>query len=420
MGGRIVDLFAGPGGWSQGVAYLGLADIGLELDADACRTRVAAGHRTVRCDVATYPPEAFRGFDGLVASPPCQAFSMAGKRLGMLDLKRIHAAVEACRGGWVAPSCEWADDRSPLILEPLRWAWTIRPTWIACEQVPPARGVWEHMADVLREWGYDARALKLNSADYGVPQTRERAFLLAHRERVHVAEPTHAEKPEAELFAARLPWVSMANALGWMEGSRSLDRRYGGYAADAAPLADAAPSPTLSLSKGREVWRLRAGTNDHDVEREDSEPAPTLRSGNRLNAVSWVRTSFGEPKVDGRNGTHVLDPNESPSHAVTGKVGSWALIRPATSVQGDPRVGRPGHKDREGGESQFANDSLRIELHEAATLQGFPPDYPFRGTKTSQFRQCGNAVPPTWAAQIIGALSGSPLLPSETAPGTGL
>jgi len=80
---RVVDCFAGPGGWSEGMASIGIRAVGLELDGDACRTRVAAGHRTVLADVTAYPPEAFRGFDGLVASPPCQAFSAAGKREGI-------------------------------------------------------------------------------------------------------------------------------------------------------------------------------------------------------------------------------------------------------------------------------------------------------------------------------------------------
>ena len=431
---RVVDCFAGPGGWSE----------------------------------------------GMVASPPCQAFSAAGKREGIGDLPKIHAAIEACRDGWRddARAGPWADERSPLILEPLRWAWTIKPTWIACEQVPPALGVWRHMADVLRGWGYDARALRLLSADYGVPQTRLRAFLLAHRGGCRVPEPTHAEKPEPGLFATRRKWVSMAEALGWAPGEVARVRNYfdrdpkpheGGGAASPTfdpndrpartathriagwevatgkntadgtrPYQRGVGSPSPVVDSRADLWKvrqnntaratergmdepaaslaadqirktvvvrgepvpvrlrmdkqrnatepaptikgghsfgemrfLRAGTNDHDVERAETEPAPTLRFGDRLNAVEWVHG------------------------------------RPATSVQGDPRIGHPGHKDREGGESQFEQDAVRIELHEAAILQGFRPDYPFQGTKTSQFRQCGNAVPPTWAAQIIRTLSRS-------------
>jgi hypothetical protein len=82
-GGLIVDLFAGPGGWSTGLRALGLADIGIEWDAAACATRVAEGHLTIQGDVSTVPIEPFRGkVNTLIASPPCQAWSLAGKQQG--------------------------------------------------------------------------------------------------------------------------------------------------------------------------------------------------------------------------------------------------------------------------------------------------------------------------------------------------
>jgi DNA (cytosine-5)-methyltransferase 1 len=81
--------------------------------------------------------------------------------------------------------------------------------------------------------------------------------------------------------------------------------------------------------------------------------------------------------------------------------------RPATTVQGDPRIGRPGHKGREpGGESQFAVDSVRITVEEAAVLQSFRPDYPWAGTQTARFRQVGDAVPPRLAMAVVGEATG--------------
>src|SRR5690606_11865574 len=73
--GVILDLFAGPGGWDEGLRSIGITDvIGMEWDAAACATRAAAGHKTVRCDVSQYPPAPFVGkVRGLIASPPCQA-----------------------------------------------------------------------------------------------------------------------------------------------------------------------------------------------------------------------------------------------------------------------------------------------------------------------------------------------------------
>jgi DNA (cytosine-5)-methyltransferase 1 len=158
----IVDLFAGVGGWTCGLESLGLTDVGFELDRHACATRAAAGYATIRADIATYPLDHFRDVDGLIASPPCQDFSVAGARRGING------------------------DRGQLVTEVLRWAEALRPRWIACEQVPPVLPIWRDYLCQLSTLGYSGWAGILNAADYGVPQTRKRAFLLAHRDRPRV------------------------------------------------------------------------------------------------------------------------------------------------------------------------------------------------------------------------------------------
>lgn len=69
----ILDLYAGgPSGWSTALAGFGRKAVGLEFDRDACATRAAIGHSTIRCDIATYPVAPFFGkVTGLTASPPC-------------------------------------------------------------------------------------------------------------------------------------------------------------------------------------------------------------------------------------------------------------------------------------------------------------------------------------------------------------
>ena len=85
---------------------------------------------------------------------------------------------------------------------------------------------------------------------------------------------------------------------------------------------------------------------------------------------------------------------------------------PATAICGDPRVSPPGYRGRADdyaedgsyvGERSMDN-AVRVTLAEALVLQSFPPDYPVQGTKTKQFEQVGNAVPPLLAWHVLRAL----------------
>jgi DNA (cytosine-5)-methyltransferase 1 len=98
---------------------------------------------------------------------------------------------------------------------------------------------------------------------------------------------------------------------------------------------------------------------------------------------------------------------DRPAPTLTAKAGQqWVFTRPATTVCADPRLGSPGHRDREGGEPQFGSDAIKLTVPEALTLQSFRPDYPVQGNKGKQYEQIGNAVPPLLAAHVIGALVG--------------
>ncbi len=203
---------------------LGLSALGIEIDRWACETATAAGHERLQADVAELDPLRFEPVWGLVGSPPCQAYSTAGKGLGRLDKPLLIAcahelaAGEDSRKAW-REGCR--DTRSLLTVEPLRYALALRPRWIALEQVPAVLELWSLFAGLLGACGYETAAGILSAERYGVPQTRRRAFLIASRDGpVSLPEPTHrsynARRPgvpddERDL----LPWVSMAEALGW-------------------------------------------------------------------------------------------------------------------------------------------------------------------------------------------------------------
>lgn len=389
----VVNGFAGPGGWCEGVRAAGFRGrmVGIEWDKDACLTGAAAGHLRVRADVATYPLDVFKQVWGLIMSPPCQAWSMAGKQGGEQDRAQCHQLADAFAAG-ESPyfiDGDWADDRSRLVAEPVRWVRALKPEWVLLEQVPPVLGLWEHFARIFRGWGYSVWTGVLRSDAYGVPQTRSRAILIARRDgkAAQPPAPTHAlwpNEPEPDLFGDGLKrWVSMAEALGW-DGSVGFPRRadqcasvtLDGVDYRARDLHDVErPSPVVT-EKARS-W-LRMGTGDNATVRSGDEPAPTVFFGARLNTVEWVLPAV-EMMAAGQTGeSRARDPLVDPSATLTGKgTAAW--------VSGGP----------------LKSESVRVQVWEAGVLQSFRPDYPWQGTKTKQFEQVGNAVPVGLAAAIV-------------------
>lgn len=412
--GLIVDGFAGPGGWATGLRMLGLSEVGLEWDRAACLTRVAAGHRmTIRTDIAAYPTAPFAGRVRVkVDSPPCQAWSRAGKGLGLVDQPLVHQAVHDLAHGRdtraeLLTACK--DPRSLLAAEPMRWHYDLRPETILMEEVPDVLPLWRQYAQIFRSWGYSVWCGELNAADYGVPQTRRRAILIASRVRdVTAPTATHAQvaEPDGLFGPGRVRWISMAEALGWGATDRPVPTvtAGGGKTGGAEPFPTQARAALLaSQERGDWVLRTNRGHVREDGERQlidpATQPAPVvttktgeqwvLRNGNQPNAASRRSDEPAPTMAFGNNSARV----------------EWVQERPATTVCATDRIAPPGHRDRSaGGESQFASpDTVRITQAEAAVLQTFPADYPWQGTKTKQFEQIGNAVPPLLAAHIAAA-----------------
>src|SRR5262245_16607278 len=158
-----LELYAGAGGTSTGAVAAGANPIGIELDADACATAHAAGHLRIRADVAAYPTAPFRNVRLLLASPPCQAFSSAGKRLGHLDVGRLHNLIGRYANGadermwW---QYGWDDERSHHAAQPVRWIHDLRPEAVFLEQVPEVLPLWKHIGRILTRWGYSVWAGK--------------------------------------------------------------------------------------------------------------------------------------------------------------------------------------------------------------------------------------------------------------------
>lgn len=346
------DLFAGAGGWDLAAAELGIHARGVENMKEARATRNAAGLTTIHDDVWTFEPDG--NAQGLIASPPCQSFSQAGKGAGR---KALSDVLRGIRDGYVDSldhlrflGLEVGDERTSLVLTPLHFALKHDYQWLAWEQVPTVLPVWEACAEVLRASGWSVWTGLLQAEMFGVPQTRKRAVLLA----CQVGEmappvPTHSRyhsRTPSKLDSGVLPWVSMAEALGWGLSERPAPTVTGG----GTETGGAEPIAKWDRYTGRPDF-LRMTTMANSAVRATNQPAPTIVG------------SF-HPEI----------------------------------------VAAPGY--RTDVSRQNAPHSVRITVNEAGVLQSFPPNFPWQGAQGKQYLQAGNAIPPGLALHALTAASG--------------
>jgi DNA (cytosine-5)-methyltransferase 1 len=386
---------------------LGLEDVGVENMTAARATREAAGLTNHEVnDVWDFDFTEPHEYRGLIASPPCQTFSRAGKGAGReaLDdvLSLIEMGVYKDKAALREVATAMGDERTALVLMPLHAAYHMNPEFIALEQVPSVLPVWEAYAEVLEGLGYEVWTGLVNSEQHGVPQTRKRAILIASRvgpvgppvathSRYHSHDPNRLDDGVPK-------WVSMAEALsGWQdEDLVGFPRRYDGQGVpvllDGVEYRErdlrAAERPSQVVTEKARSWNRYEAMGDvynsHGCIREMDQPAPTLTASMDNGNFRFIPTAANE-------GTEPKDM-------------AWVEHRPSPTIVGSfapDVVAAPGYRKAGDGPRQKAKGSVRVSVEEAGVLQSFPANYPWQGSKTSQYLQVGNAIPPLMALAIL-------------------
>jgi len=339
-----ISLFSGAGGLDLGVERAGYRVLAaLEYDPDSAATLRAnfPATQVLERDIRTVETGELLEAAGLqagepdllVGGPPCTPFSKSGN---WLEYKRTGK-----------------DANADLLDHYLRVLKEARPRSFLLENVfglayRNHNAFWlRRLLSTFADLGYRVDHRVLLAADYGVPQRRQRLFILGSRGAVPVfPEPTHSGPHETRRWDESLPrHVSTGEAIGDL--------------ADRDDLAE--PEEIVAGTFGHLLPEVPPGENYLFFTEKRGHPAPLFEWRSRY----W-------------NFLLKLDP-EQPSPTIQSQPGPWV--------------------------GPFHWQNRRLRLAEIKRLQTFPDDYEIIGTRRSAQIQIGNAVPPLLAERLVSALA---------------
>lgn len=360
----VVDLFSGVGGFSHGflraseAAKLFAFDLRLLVDVDPTAAFTFKKNfpkipfwptdlgRVGGLDILKLLKLKAGELDFLVVGPPCQGFSPSGKR-------------------WLE------DNRNKLIARFVEIAHEIKPKCAIIENVPTALSTYQKLFnEQIQEAfkGYTVNTAVLNASQFGVPQMRKRAFIVALREDLGIAD---FEFPQGDYDAmdvgndshkkakAEHRFISVGEAIGDLPALKA------GQSVDGQQYATASESDYQENRRKGSIAIFNHNARSH--------------SKVFLKKISSIRP--GKGNADLPDGERFSDNYFSQAYARLHAKGIGFTI---TANFRNPGSGRFTHY----------RDKRSITVREAARLQSFDDRFIFHGYETDQERHVGNAVPP--------------------------
>lgn len=433
---RLIDMFSGCGGLTLGFTTQGFISAGgVEHDPHAAASYAHNFHggsehfgraRDARnvdfSEVLQCPKQDLDlAIDAVVGGPPCPSFT----RVGRAKLREVMDHPEAFK----------LDERTTLYLQMIRAIRTLSPLVVLIENVPDilnqgGQPVGDDIAEQLVELGYEVGYSLLNAANYGVPQMRDRYFLIGIAAELgaqpRFPNPTHSvDLPKGYLGSrdvalkllgdlethpfyrppssdARLPRaVSAEEAIGDLpplrEHLRGMQKR--GARRFDTPIPDVLMPPSSDYQRRMREWVGMEGDGrlyDHVIRlisERDSRIFLAMEPGDEYPAAKEIAESLW--RSAGAKPSRRKD--YVPPYDVGKFPNKWRKMEsdaPARTLMAHLGKDTYSHIHYDSGQART------ISVREAARLQSFPDGFAFRGTMNPAFRQIGNAVPPLLAAHI--------------------
>lgn len=385
-----VELFTGAGGLSMGLSLAGFnAKAVVERDKwacgtirknQACKNKLVEGWPLFEGDIRDFDFSSIpAGIDLIAGGPPCQPFSLGGKHSASLDERDMFPhMIEAIRQ--VKPRAFIIENVKGLT----RKAFSEYFQYIVLQLEFPdvvkrkSEGWLDHLARLERAKTSGRKSSKtyevvyrvLNSADYGVPQKRERVFIVGFRHDLHVEwsfpKPTHSY--DALLYSQ------------WVSGDYWREHR---IAKKDIPIMDSKLASRVKKLHESQPKDARWQTVRDAIR---SLPDPTKRTSKKFSDHIYQP---GAKVYPGHTGSPIDLPSKTLKAGVHGVPG------------GENMVVLPS------GEVRY------FTIRESARIQTFPDSYKFGGAWTEVMRQLGNAVPVKLGKVIASSVAETLLLGEE-------
>lgn len=346
----VIDLFCGAGGLSEGFRQAGYHVLAGNDFFEAAGETYAATHREAKFlpnPIGDYTADDFLRaaglkpgeLDVLVGGPPCQGFSVYNHQRGLHD------------------------ERSSLYREYLRVVDGLQPNWVVLENVTgmtsAGGGAAVHaIIKGLNSLGYDVRAEILRAEEYGIPQERRRIVFIGNRLGLPIEYPerTHGSHLK-RLITVRdaisdLPTLRNAEDKGVQTYAREPQSEFQVEMRCGSNSVTNHSAATLSLINLERLRHIPQGGSWRDI------PFDLLPEGMKRAKRSDHTKRYGRLRWDGLASTIL--------------------------TKCDPHWGAYFHPDQD----------RTLTVREAARLQSFPDWFEFKGSRTDQYIQVGNAVPP--------------------------